>query len=120
MACYVPGMSRHNQWHLELSGWRIVLVPFAVVAALVGVFVGWVFGLKNSADLNRDDVCSYLDDFIEGREGNWDWDDFTSIPISDPVLEGIRLEACEVDEPLNEAGKDKLRELRARVRSLRA
>ena len=39
-------------------------------------------------------VAKYLRDFIEGTGGDWDWDDFESVPIADPVLEAIRHEAA--------------------------
>jgi hypothetical protein len=77
-----------------------------------------LFGLKNSADLTPPDIERYLQDFIEGRSGDWDWDDFTSIPIRDPALEAIRQEAEMVQLPIDEVGDAKLRELLARVRSL--
>ena len=77
-----------------------------------------MFGLKNSADLTPEDVASYLEDFIEGRSGDWDWDDFTSIPITEPSLEAIRQEAELVPLPVDEAGEAKLRDLLARARSL--
>ena len=95
-----------------------MLVPIAMVAALVVQLFVRLFGLKNSADLTPDDVEGYLQNFIDGSGGSWDWDDFTSIPITDPSLETIRREAELVQLPVDEAGDAKLRELLARVRSL--
>ena len=110
-------MARHQQWHV--SGWAAyVLAPVAIVAAVVVQIVICVFGLKNSADLTAEDVAGYLDDFIEDRSGDWDWDDFTSIPITDPALEAIRQEAEMVQFPIDDAGDAKLRELLTRARSL--
>ena len=112
-------MARHQQWHI--SGWAAyVLAPVAIVLAVVVQLVVRVFRLKNSADLNAQDVEGYLEDFIEGRIGGWDWDDFTSIPITDPALEAIRQEAEMVQLPIDDAGDAKLRELLIRARSLRA
>ena len=111
-------MARHRQWHVALTGWRVILIPFAFVAALLVALAVRLFGLKDSADLTPDEVAGYLQDFIDGRSGDWDWDDFTSIPISDPVLDAIRQEAEMVQLPVNDAGDEKLRELLARARSL--
>src|SRR3954454_3722222 len=111
-------MARHNQWHVELTGWRLVLLPFAFIAALLVQLAVRIFGLSNSADLTADDVASYLRNFLEGGGGEWDWDDFTSIPITDPSLEAIRYEAEMVQLPIDDAGEAKLRELLAKARSL--
>jgi len=43
-----------------------------------------------------DYVIDYLERFIAGEEGSWDWDDFSSIPLTDPILEDIRQRACDV------------------------
>ncbi len=39
---------------------------------------------------SREEVAKYVDDFVSGRGGSWDWDDFTSVPIEDPALEEVR------------------------------
>jgi len=111
-------MTRHNHWHVALTGWRVILIPFAFVAAVAFSLVAWLFRLKDTADLSAEDVAGYLEDFIENRSGDWDWDDFTSIPITDLALEAIRREAEMVQFPIDEAGDAKLRELLARARSL--
>ena len=77
-----------------------------------------LFGFKNSADLTAEDVIGYLEEFIEGREGDSDWDDSTSIPITDPSLDRIRLEAASVALPLTEDGRATLRRLAEQVRAM--
>ena len=79
---------------------------------------GWVLGLKRTEDLTAEDVVGYLENFIEGRGGGRDWDDFCCIPITDPTLEAIRQQAALVQCPLDEAGEAELRTLLARARSL--
>ena len=112
-------MARHQQWHI--SGWAAyVLAPFAIIVAIAVQLVVVLFGLKNSQDLTAEDVASYLEGFIEDRSGDWDWDDFTSIPITNPALEAIRQEAAMVQLPVDDAGDAKLRELLTRARSLQA
>ncbi|WP_309662678.1 hypothetical protein [Sphingomonas sp.] len=109
-------MALHRQWHI--GGWpAILLAPVGIfVAILVQLFV-WLFGLKNSADLTPEDVLRYLEDFVEGRGGDWDWDDFTGIPITDPFLERIREEAASVELPLTENGRATLRQLAEQIRA---
>lgn len=64
-----------------------------------------MFKAKRSAA----DVAKYLRDFIEGTGGDWDWDDFESVPIVDPDLDRIRREAAQAAPP--DADLAKLREL---------
>ena len=110
-------MARHRQWHISGPA-AYVLAPIAIVIAVVVQLVVRILGLKNSVDLTADDVASYLHDFLEERGGDWDWDDFTSIPITDPALEAIRQEANLIPLPLNEVGEAKMRKLLARARAL--
>jgi hypothetical protein len=63
-------------------------------------------------------VEAYLRDFLEGTGGDWDWDDFTSIKITDPSLDAIREEAAWVDLPLTEEGRVTLSKLLAQVRTM--
>lgn len=87
----------------------LVLALLAVPLAALAALVSWVFGLK--ANLSAAEVASYLRDFIEGRGGAWDWDDFTSVPIGDPRLEDIRRRAAPIDLPVTDEGSAILREL---------
>ncbi len=57
------------------------------------------------------EVVRYLRDFIDGTGGEWDWDDFESVPISDPALERIRNEAALAAPP--DPDMTRLRELLA-------
>lgn len=77
-----------------------------------------VFRLKSTVDLTPSDVASYLEDWIEGKGGEWDWDDFTSIPITDPFLESVREEATALNYPLDQADISRLRELLRQVKAL--
>ena len=43
--------------------------------------------------LTREQVAQILDDFVSGKGGRWDWDDFISFPIEDEYLDLIR-ERC--------------------------
>jgi hypothetical protein len=59
--------------------------------------VSTIFGLK--AKLSASEVVTYLRDHIDGTGSDWDWDDFTSVPIADPRLDEIRRKASAVTAP---------------------
>ena len=48
--------------------------------------------------LTKDEVLTYIRDFIEGSGGKWDWDDFISIPIDDPALELVRQDCAKLPD----------------------
>jgi hypothetical protein len=104
---------------VHISGWpAILLAPLAIPIVLLTTVVVRVFGLKNTTDLTARDVEDYLRDFIEGTGGEWDWDDFISIPISDPTLDAIREEAIWVSLPVDDDGMATLRRLLDQVRRM--
>ncbi len=105
------------RWHV--SGWpAILLAPLAIPIILLMVLAERLLGLKTSADRTARDVEGYLRDFLEGTGGDWNWDDFTSIKITDPRLDAIRDEAARVSLPLTEEGGATLRDLLKQVRSM--
>ncbi|HEY1072392.1 hypothetical protein [Brevundimonas sp.] len=57
------------------------------------------------------EVVAYLSNFIEGEGRPNDWDDFTSVDISDPELEAIRAAAANIYLPVNVDGDRRLRTL---------
>jgi hypothetical protein len=60
-----------------------------------------------------DEVVGYLRAFIEGTGGDWDWDDFVSIPIADPRLDSIRERASRFPDMGLAELKELLREAEA-------
>jgi hypothetical protein len=86
----------------------IILFPVALVAA---VFAG---GEERTAA----EVAGYIRNFLEGECGEWDWDDFISIPIADPALETVRKRALIVDLSLTAEGRLTLSELLAEVEQM--
>lgn len=106
-------MSRRNYWHI--SGWAAALLaPLAIPAAIIAAH----FGKQRKADLSAAEVAKYLRDFIDGTGGDWDWDDFTSIPVANPALDHIRQEADAVCLPLTTHGESELRALLKRVETM--
>ena len=88
----------------------IVTLPIAVIAGL----------FASAEKRSPDEVADYLRNFIEGLGGEWDWDDFISVPIADPHLESVRKRAAAVDLPVTEQGLTTLRGLLAEVERLGA
>lgn len=108
-----------GRW-LHISGWpAILLAPLAIpVVILLLLLSERLFGLRSTADLTAREVENCLRDFLNGRGGAWDWDDFTSIPITDPTLDAIREQAAYVQWPLDGSGRATLEELLEQVRAL--
>jgi hypothetical protein len=69
-------------------------------------------------------VEKYIRDFVEGTGGDYDWDDFISIPCTDLKLEEIRQFCCSTDRLFpptekghwcSEAGVQAIREIQERL-----
>jgi len=58
-------------------------------------------------------IAETITAFLAGTGGKWDWDDFTSCPLSDARMDGIRRRALAVSLPLDEEGAALLRKLLA-------
>ena len=75
----------------------LVALPFILLLALAAIVFGLVSkvtGWGATTSLSKADVAKYLEDFVNNEGGDWDWDDFTSIPIADPELDKVR-QFCE-------------------------
>ena len=59
------------------------------------LFDGW-FRKKTAPGSDYDEVASIIEAFVEGRSGQWDWDEFTSIKKKDPYLESIRARCVKI------------------------
>jgi len=55
--------------------------------------------MSKTKDRTAGEVAAYLRDFIEGVGGDWDWDDFECVPITNPDLDRIRREAAMAGPP---------------------
>ena len=87
-------MAATRKWGIR-EWLAILLTPILVPAALVAQ---WLPG-KKTKDRSAAEVARYLRDLIAGTGGDWDWDDFESVPITDSVLDRIRLEAAKAGPP---------------------
>lgn len=75
-------------------GALIFMVPVFLVIKLV------TMPFEKPVNRSSVEVAQYLRDFLDERGGEWDWDDFISIPIADPRLEDIRERATALALPL--------------------
>jgi hypothetical protein len=104
------------------SGWKTalgcLLSPFLLLIVPLIPLLTW-FGW-NKLNAKPSYVAEYLEKFIAGTEGGWDWDDFCSIPLTDSTLDGIRDQACRLWKPggLTESDIEHLRGLLDETRSL--
>jgi hypothetical protein len=73
---------------------------------------------KRPRQISETQAALYLYEFIEGFGGNWDWDDFTLMPIANPQLESVRKRAQQVNLPVDEEGLAILRRLLTEVERL--
>ncbi len=76
--------------------WYLLLISLGV-AALLGVF-HLLNKLSRPHNLTADQVADCIENFLEGRGGAWDWGEFLSFPIQDPVLERIRVRCIELPD----------------------
>lgn len=100
------------------SWWRFILLPLVIPAIIALLAYHFFPSTKKARARTPQEVAKILRNFINGTGGEWDWNDFTSTPISDPELDAIRQEADGVTLPVDEAGLAKLRELLDRVHGL--
>ena len=105
--------NRSSDWHI--TGWKaFALLPIAVPVIL---FLK-LFGIGKNKERSAEEVAGFIRDFIEGTGGDWDWDDFISVPIKDPKLETIRDEATMVELPVTATGLEELKRLLERAEAL--
>lgn len=48
--------------------------------------------------LSPEQVSKVITDFVDGTGGEWDWDDFVSVPLRDEELDAIRRRAAAVQD----------------------
>jgi hypothetical protein len=103
-------MGRSPVWHV--SGWPAVLL--APIVLSVAIFLQ-LLSFKKTRDRSPAEVVKFLTDFLHHTGGEWDWDDFTTIPITNPGLDAIRAEAARITLPVDADGYSRLRDLRERA-----
>jgi len=85
-----------------------------VLIGILAVLVVLRLTRWGTAVRTREEVAQYIENFVEGRGGEWDWDDFTSVRIKDPHLDRIRRQCLDYER--NEAAlRSLVSELRGRA-----
>jgi hypothetical protein len=79
-----------------------LVIVFAAVLAILPLFRLLTVISKRRNRLTAAEVADRIERHIQGTEGPWDWDRFTSVPISDDRLDAIRLQCVELQERTEE------------------
>ncbi len=67
-----------------------IVLYFVLLILLVRWMLKRFFPDDGGIDVSKDYVADLIQAMIDGNSQDWDWDDFTTIPIKDPYLDGIR------------------------------
>ena len=86
-----------------------ILLPMAILAGL----------FSKPAKRTPAEVAGFIRNFMNDTGGDWDWDDFTSVPIANPELETMRHEAEMIALPVTMEGQRQLKVLLARAEALK-
>lgn len=79
-----------------LTGWpAILLLPILLPLGLIAQ----IWPGKKTVDRTPEDVAGFMSDLLDGTGGEWDWDEFENVPITDPRLEAIRQRAIPAGPP---------------------
>ena len=89
-----------------------MLSTVAIIALLLSTLI-WLVG-RGGVVRTREDVAQYIEDFVQGRGGERDWDEFTSVRIKDPYLDRMRRQCLEAERNMA-ALRALLAELRGRA-----
>lgn len=77
-----------------------------------------------AVDYTKAELVDIIERFLDGTGGRWDWDDFTSLRITDPELDAIRVRCGQLyDEPNypgRYCGPEGMVEMRRMIEKLRA
>lgn len=90
----------------------LIVVPVAIIVKLV------ILPFERPVERSAQEVADYLRDFLNDTSGDWDFDDFTSIPIADPRLDSIRERASALTDPLTDQSIEELKALLAEAEAL--
>jgi hypothetical protein len=94
-----------------------LIIGFVALLAIVPFFRLLTHISKHLNRRTAAEVADKIERHIQGTEGPWDWDDFTSVPIADDRLDAIRVRCLELDHALPEERMQEFREIVQRLRN---
>lgn len=92
----------------------VFIVPIVIILKLV------LMPFERPAKRSAGKVAGYLRDFINETGGEWDFDDFISCEIEDPVLDSLRQRATELQLPIEDKELDLWKNLLREAEALAA
>jgi hypothetical protein len=90
-------------YFLQSAVWLIIIPVGIIVLAL------FVAALPIKRKVTPEQFADELERHLLGTEGEWDWDDTTSVALADERLERIRRELSQFDSLTHEKDKDELK-----------
>ncbi|NDQ55640.1 MAG: hypothetical protein GZ088_01045 [Acidipila sp.] len=99
----------------------IYLISFIAVLLIVPLFRLITLIGKRRNRRTAAEVAESIEKHIEGTEDPYDWDDFTTRPISDDYLDAVRLRCCDLGggPPFSQSSINQLREIISELRQFR-
>lgn len=106
----------------------VAMIPVFALAILVVIPVSlfsMMTGIGAKVSRRRVDVARTIEAFVDGRGGQWDWDDFISVADTDPLIEEARLRCARTHDDFPPEGRKGwcspagVEELRSIARELR-
>ncbi len=94
------------------AAFAIILIPIVIVVRLIAI------PFDKATERSPAEVLSYLRNFYDGTGDDYDWDDFTSVSISNAELEDIRASAASLDLPMGDGELSSLRALIGKVEAM--
>jgi len=107
-------ISSDNSLPRNLAGVAIavIAIPIAIIVKLI------VSPFEKPIKRSPSEVLNYLRGFHDGTGDDYDWDDFTNIPIANAELEDIRAAAASLNLPMGAEELDGLQMLIAKVEAI--
>ena len=83
---------------------KLSMLNVAIIVVFVALGTAMLFELLSKVSRSRNrltdsEVADRIYRHIDGTEGPYDWDRFTSVPIHDRRLDAIRLACIQLDSP---------------------
>lgn len=91
-------------------------VALSFVIVTTGLYFMWLF--RKRRKLTASAAVEIVEEFLRSEGGEYDWDDFLTLPIGDPIVDNFRIECLKIDwtkeSGLNEV-RHKLLEFKNRI-----